>query len=246
MASTIGRGLRTRLSRIEGDTPKGVLTKPQYLPATLRGFEWSEEFAHEEYSTPRAGQFSQESMGPASARQLRQVGDTETMALTWDAAWLIDRGISPEHLRDQLNLAGRARKPVLLVVAHRGGAQVLRMAITIRSITHQIREGEPDTVYYTLRFTEWRRRATGRKGQGSGSGGSGKLPTTVKIDSNDSLYSLSKRFYKSAAGTDDIARANGIKGFGKKTPLVKSRKFKVGSKLKIPDIGPIATIGAPD
>jgi hypothetical protein len=226
-----GEGLRVRISRINGETPKGVLAKPLYLPATLRGFGWTEEFSHVEYDTVRSGQFSQPAMGPASARQLRDVDDTETLTMEWQPAWLVEHGVNPAHVASALRAAGRSRKAVeLLAYIRRGDPALLRMDITIRSLKTELREGEPDTLYYVLRFKEWRNPSTRRKGAGHAS----RLPTTHTLTADDSLYSLSMHYYRTHEGWDDIARANRIKGFGKKTPLVKHRRFKVGSKIKIP------------
>lgn len=234
-------GLRVRFARIPGETPKDVLTTPMYLPAVLRSFGWSEAFSHVEYDTVRAGQFSQAAQGPATARQLRTLDDVETLTVEWNPVWLVETGQSPEEVYSDLFAMARSRRPVELLASLRaGGPTLLRMNISIRSISVQLREGEPDSRYYTLRITEWRKPGTGRRG-GSGAGDPAKLPTTHVLTATDSLHSLSMHYYHSAGGADDIARANGIK-WGKKTPLVKMKRYKVGSKIKIPRI-PIATTG---
>lgn len=227
-----GEGFRVRLARIPGETPKGVLRHAMVLPAVLGTVGWTEEALHSEYDTVRAGQFSQPAMGPATARRLRVPDDIETLTVTWDPAWLVEQGLDPRKVRDELYAVLRARKPVeLLMTPQFGKRSLLRMNITIRSITAQVRQGEPDTVYFTLRIAEWRNAEGRRRGEGRGS----KLPTTHKLTAEDTLYSLSERYYNSSAGTRAIAHANGISvKWGKKTRLVLHAKFKVGSKLKIP------------
>lgn len=230
-----GEGLRVRLSRIPGETPKTVLAQPLILPAVMRNFGWSEEALHSEYDTVRAGQFSQPALGPATARRLRAVDDVETLTVEWDAPWLVERGIDPDRVYDELFGVLRSRKPCELLVTPKFGPErpLLRMDITIRSIAPQMREGEADTIYYVLRWSEWRRAEGKRRGAGKP-----KLPTTHKLTATDTLYSLSMRYYYSARGADVIASANAIKGWGKKTPLVQMQRYKVGSKLKVPKLPP--------
>lgn len=224
-------GLRVRLRRIDGETPKGVLHRPLVLPAVLRGFGWTEEFMHSDYDTIADGQFSQPAAGGASARQLRTIDDIETLTMIWQPQWLIY--VDAGQVERELRAVGRSKKPVeLLATPYLGGGArkpLLRASITIRSLSVALREGEPDTTYFTLRIEEWRNASTKRRGAGHS-----KLPTTVEIDANDTLYGLSDRFYKTHAGWKEIARENGIPNFGPSTPLVQHKRFRVGSKLKIP------------
>lgn len=238
-----GEGLRVRFSSIKGVTPKGVLTRPLYLPATIGDVAWTEEAQHSEYDTVRAGQFSQPAMGGPTARRLRQFDDFETLTLTWDPSWLVEEGHDPQGVRDALYAVLRSKKPVELLATLKFGAPVLiRADVTFRSVRPQLRGGEPDTIYYTVKIAEWRNGSTIRKG----SDGDSKLPTTHILTATDSLYSLSKHYYDgSASGWDNIARANKITGFGKKTALVKHKRFKVGSKVKIPKITP-TTVRIPE
>jgi hypothetical protein len=150
--------------------------------------------------------------------------------MTWKPRWLVEQRMNPAHVRREVNAVLHARKPVEMTAWLTRHHQVLRMNITLRTLRTEMREGEPDTLYYTLSFREWRHPDTRRRGRL----GVDKLPTTHYLDGNDSLYSLSKLYYHTHAGWDDIARANHIRHFGKKTPLVKHRRFKVGSKIKIP------------
>lgn len=237
-----GEGLRVRLRRIPGETPKNVLRSALILPAVMRGFSWTEEAQHAEYDTVRAGQFSQPAMGPATARQLRTVDDVETLTVEWDAPWLVEQGLDPDDVYRDLFAVLRSRRAVeLLVTPKFTERSVLRMNVTIRSISPAMREGEPDTMYYTLRLSEWRDPSTRRRGAGR----STTLPTTHKLTADDTLHSLAQHYYHSALAAVDIARANGIGKWGRKTPLVKMHRFKVGSKVKIPKLV-VASTNSPD
>lgn len=230
----MSEGLRVRLSRIRGETPKGILRQPLYLPAVMRGFGWTEEFSHVEYDTVSAGQFSQAAQGPKSARQLRQLDDIETLTLKWDPVWLVEQGLDPKKVYDELFGVGRSRAPVQLYAAPRFPGETkgfVRMNVTVRSISVQLREREPDTRYFVLRIVEWRSNEVERRRAGKAGD---RLPTTHILTATDTLYSLSQHYYHYAGGTGTIAAANGIKGFGKKTPLVKHKRLKVGTKIKIP------------
>lgn len=227
-----GEGLRVRIASIPGETPKTVLRAPLYFPVLLNGFGWTETFSHTEYDTVRGGEFSQPAMGPATARKLRDTDDMETLTMSWEPSWLVEAGVEPDDVYDVLFGVGRSRKPVELLVAPKLGERpLLRMPITIRSIAIQMRKGEPDTLYYVVRAKEWRNASAERKGAGAPN-----LPTTHKLTASDSLHSLSTLYYKTATEWKAIAAANAIRGIGQSTKLVTMKRFKVGSKIKIPEI----------
>lgn len=243
-----GEGLRVRFARIPGETPAAVLRRPLYLPAVLEGFGWAEEFSHTEYDTIRAGQFSQPAMGPVTARRLRAVDDVEALTMTWEPAWLVEQGVDPDDVHDELFAAGRSRRPVELLASLKlNEAPLLRMAITVRSIGVQLRRGQPDTLYYSLKFAEWRNAEVDRKGTGSARRGAnsagGGLPATHNLTAADTLHSLALRYYKSARAWPVIANANAIRGIGQGTPLVQMARFRVGSKIKIPVAGVVVGTG---
>lgn len=237
-----GEGFRARLSRIPGQTPKGLLAQPLYLPALLNDIANVETAIFSEYTTISNGEFSQPAMGPATARSLRTPEDFETLTVDWDPPWLVQRGIDPNTVRDTLFEILRSRKPVHVLVTPKlgDGPVVVNMDITFRQVIERVKGGEPDAVYFSITPKEWRKDGVQRSGEGR----SDSLPTTHDLTDTDSLYSLSQHYYHSALGADDIAKANGIKSFGKKTLLVKHPRFKVGSKLKIPLVA-IASINAP-
>lgn len=230
-----GEGLRVRFKRIPGETPKGVLRRPLILPAVLGAFGWTEEFLHSDYGTVRAGQFSQPAAGPATARQLRTIDDIETLTVDWDPVWLVQSGQDPAEVRRNLYALGRSRKPAeLLATLQFGDAPLLRLSVTVRSIAALLKEGEPDSIYYTLRLEEWRNATGGRRGEGKGGS---RLPTTRRLKADDTLSSLAQHYYHSHKHWRTIAKANGIRDFGASTELVKHRRFKVGSKIRIPKVG---------
>lgn len=234
MAKRRGEGLRVRLARIPGETPKDVLRSPLYLPATLSGFGWTEAFSHSEYDTVSDGQHSQPAMGPATARQLRTTDDVQTLTVDWDPKWFVDRGRDPDDVRSELFAIGRARKAVEMLASLKlDEAPLLRMNITVRSIRTELRPGEPDALYFTLSISEWRPESAERRGQGSRGD---RLPTTHVLTAEDSWHSLSLRYYHSATPWRVIAGANGLTSWGQSTPVVKSSRFKVGDKVKIPKL----------
>lgn len=237
-----GEGFRARFSQVPGQTPKGLLAQPMYLPALLNDVANVETATFSEYSTISNGEFSQPAMGPATARTLRTPEDFETLTVDWDPAWLVQGGLDPREVRDTLFAILRSRKPVNLLVTPRlgDGPVVVSMNVTFRQVIERVKGGEPDSVYFSITVKEWRRDSVERSGEGR----SNSLPTTHRLTGTDSLYSLSQHYYKSALGADDIAKANGITRFGKKTALVKHKRFKVGSKIKIPLVA-IASINPP-
>lgn len=228
-----GPGLRVRFKRIRGVTAKGVLESALYLPVVLNDFSFEETADHRDYTTVSAGEFSVPAPGPASARMLRTTS-LETLTLDWYrfARWLVARGRDPQEVRAELFRIMRSRTPFELLAALdvHSGPEELRMNATLRGISRVLRPGEADTRYYTLDVKEWRDNAVKRRGQGS----SGRLPTTAKLTAQTTLSSLSKHFYGSGASWRLIAAANGIKSWGASTPLVESKRFKVGDKVKIP------------
>lgn len=233
-----GEGMRVRFAKIAGETPKAVLPRAMFLPASIGTIGVSEEAQHTEYDTVRAGQFSQPSMGPSTARRLRSVNDVETLTVESDPVWLVERGLDPRAVRRTLFAIMRSKRAVELLMTPKlgdTGAEFMRFAVTIRSITMEMRRGEPDTIYYVLKLVEWRNAAVGRKGQGTRGS---KLPTTHELKSGDSLHSLSQEYYLTSSHARLIAKANKIKGVGVKTRLVLMKRFKVGSKIKIPKLPP--------
>lgn len=228
----VRRGLRLRLSAIPDHTPRDVLRKPLYIPCVLGpDFEVGEEALHTEFDTVGAGQFSSPA-GGHKAPQLKTL-TFDALTLTWDAKWLIYPDTTPAEMREELNAILRSRKPVELFafLGPNGDAEELRMYATLRGLRRILRQGETDTRYYTLDWKQYRSPVIRRKGA---SGGAGSLPAQHKLDEDDTLRSLSNRYYGTGELWLFLASENGIKSWGSEDPLVKMGRYKVGDKFKIP------------
>lgn len=227
-------GLRVRLSRVRGLTAKGLLTKPLYLPVVMGPFTVSEEAAHREYETHSAGQFSVPAQGPATARMLRDLGDLETMALDWQAPWLIEWR-DPQEVKRELNGILRSRTPVELLAILRlgGGPEEVRMLVTLRRNQVELRPGEADTRYWTVSVKEYRRTEAERR---TADARKDKLPTRHKLTATDTLESLATKYHHTRSTWRDIANGNGLRSWGARTPIVNSSQFKVGDYIKIPQV----------
>lgn len=249
-------GIRVRFTPIRGETKRSILSSPLYLPAVLDEFSLVEDGAHTDYDTVRMGEYSVPQFGEQRNMRKLRTTDLEALTLYWPAAWLhpasraaADGGIgernSPDWVEEKLNDINRSRQPVeMLVRLHQPGWNdaIVRMAVTIRNVTLRVKPGEADTKYWTVSIKEWRPNATARRRHGEAKK---KLPTTKRLDANDTLESLSKHYYGSYAGWRAIAKENGIKKWGKTTPLVNMKRYKVGSVIKIPRKPPIATTNPP-
>lgn len=231
--------LRARIQPVAGETPSRILSRGIYLPAILRGFGWSKDFSHTEYDTIRDGQFSQPAMGGRGAPQLLTLNDVETLTVVWNPKWLADPERRWGNVREALERIGESKVPVNLMVKPKNlrnnvaGRETLLLHedVTFRSLSVEMREGEPDTLYFTLGIKEWRSASGRRRGSGKPAEGGGH-----NLGRDDTLHSLAMKYFNSAGAADAIAKANGIKGWGKSTPLVRHQRFKRGSKIKIPSI----------
>lgn len=236
----MSEGVRCRLSRIPGETPKGVLDAALVMPALLGDIEIEEEAQHTEYSTVSAGQFSQGAQGGSTARMLRAI-TLEGLTLEWDASWLVEHGQDPETVRGALAAILRSKKPVELLLTLRptdaSASPELRMNVTFRTVKRVLKAGEGDTRYYTIGIKEWRDPTVERRGTKEGRKPGVKFPTTHPLKSTDTLNSLAHEYYGRYEFWRDIRDDNGIsKKFGQNTHLIDLAKYKVGSKIKLPKI----------
>lgn len=233
-----GEGVRCRLSRVPGETSKGVLDHAITLPAVLGDIDVTEEAQHTEFLTVSGGQFSQGQLG-RRARMLRSI-DLEGLALEWNASWLIERGLNPVKVRNTLEGVLRSRQPFELLLTLREGdsaATELRMSATVRSWKWTLKQGERDTRYYQLTIREWRPLHSQRRGTHEGRKPGVRFPTTTRLKASDTLESLAHEFYGRYSLWRHIRDANGIsKRFGQRTPLVSLARYKVGSRVKLPKI----------
>lgn len=238
-------GLRVRFSRIPGHTSRDTLSEPLYLPAVLGEFALDEEGAHTDYETIDAGEYSVPRFGEGRSKRRLRSSDLEALTLYWPASWLHPTQQDPDDVEAALFRILRSREPVqMLARIHQIGWDdaIVRMKVTFRSVRLVVKPGEADTKYWSVPVKEWRARGVDRRGP---SDRGVKLPTSHRLDGNDTLESLSKRYYGSKEGWRTIALANGLKKWGRATPLVESKRYKVGSSIKIPRKPPKAKTRSP-
>lgn len=237
-------GLRVRLTRVPGETPKGILRRRLYLPAVL-GDQTIEELAtFTDQLTHRAGEFSYPTQGGPGARMLRTF-PLDFLTLDWEAPWLAEY-YNPDKVVDELTAIIRSKRPVSVLALLRHSARarptVFHANVTLRRLARTLRPGEADTRYGTLELKEWR--ATTGVRLTSESGKRASLPTTHILGPDDTLEFLSKKYYGSPRYWRTIANANGLRSWGPRTRIVKSSRFRVGSVIKIPKLPEAATVRA--
>jgi hypothetical protein len=228
------RGLRVRLSRISGQTPKNVLRTPIWLPAVLGDQEIEEVATFVDQVSHRAGEFSYPAGGGAGARMLRTF-PFEFLTLDWRAPWL-QKFQNPDWVVGQLQRIIRSKRPVHLLgtlnSSPRRRPTEFRAHVTFRSLRRVLRPGEADTRYISLETKEWR--STHGSVRATTPGKRYHFPLTHKLTAKDTLESLAKHYYGRSSLWRTIANANGLRSWGPRTAIVKHKRFKVGSKIKIP------------
>lgn len=224
-------GLHARLRAIEELTPAQVLRTPLTLPVVIgEEFTVEEEFLWEDFNTVGGGEHS--SPAPGQGRpQARFTG--ETMSLTWNPRWLATPHVSPERMRRELLRIGRRRAIFDLLVVNKPNADFAEFSgyATIRRIARTIKRGEPDTRYYSIDFAEYRPMSVGQRKHRFGT----RRPTTVALDKDDTLRSLAREHLGHEGYWRNIAQANGLTNWGSNDPIVDSKRYKVGDRIKIPD-----------
>src|SRR5918996_2825098 len=230
------RGLRVRFSKLPGETPRHLLQAPLGLPAVLNDFEFEEGATHTEYRTINFGEFSVPVGGNGfHARDLIRL-TLEMCTLDWDAPWLQHRGYRPEDVHHTLVAIQRSKQPFRFGArAYRGedGPFELKIDATLRRYSKRLTQ-ELDTRYYTLEIAEWRDASQRKRSHDPGRGGRSDLPTKHRLDADDTLYSLSKRYYGRHDQWPTLRRANDLGRWGPSTPIVQSNRFKPGDRFKIP------------
>jgi nucleoid-associated protein YgaU len=212
-------------------TPAQVLRTPLSLPVML-GEELAidEEYPWEDFPTVGDGEHS--SPAPGNARpQARFTG--ETMSLTWSPRWLATPDISPEHVRRELLRIGRKRAIFDLLIVNKPSSEFAEFSgyANIRRISRAIKRGEADTRYYTIDFAEYRSMDVGRRKHRFGA----QHPSTHALDANDTLRSLARELLGNEGYWRNIAEANGLTKWGSNDPIVDSKRYSVGDRIKIPD-----------
>lgn len=223
-------GLHARLRAIHNLTPAHVLRSPLTLPVVIgEEFTVEEEFQWEDFPTVGGGEHSSPSPGKGRP-QATFTGDT--MSLTWNPRWLAKPNVSPERLRRELLGLGRRRAIFDLLIVNKPSADFAEFSgyATIRRISRVIKSGEPDTRYYTIDFKEYRPLSVSRRKHRYGP----KLPNTHALGKDDTLRSLARELLGNESHWRLIARVNGITNWGGDDPLVDSKRFKAGDRIKIP------------
>jgi hypothetical protein len=224
-------GLHARLRAVHDLTPAHVLRTPLTLPVMIgEEFAVDEEYPWEDFPTVGGGEHS--SPAPGNARpQAKFTG--ETMSLTWSPRWLAMPDVSPEKLQRELLRTGRRRAIFDLLIVNRPSADFAEFSgyANIRRISRAIRRGEPDARYYTIDFSEYNPLTVGQRKHRFGS----KRPTTHALDANDTWRSLARELLGNEGYWRNIAQENGMTNWGSNDPLVDSKRFKVGDRVKIPD-----------
>lgn len=226
-------GLHARMRSVSGLTPRSVLREPLRLPVVMGdSFTTEEEALWEEFDTVSAGRFASPAAGK-DARALTTVS-TESMTMTWDPGFLTNPDTGALMMIRNLRKILRKRAVFDLLVVQKpnvigipdfsGLATVRRLAVTAKS-------GEPESRYFQIDISSHREISASRRRHGAGA----TLPTTAKLTSSDTLRSLALHYYGTGEFWRLIAQANGITGWGSETPLTQMGRYKVGSRVKIPE-----------
>lgn len=234
MAFTKGRneprlGLRLRMRAVHGLTPRHVLRQPLVLPVVVGEFTVEEEFLWEDFGTVGAGERS----SPASGKHASglQGFDIESLTISWDPRWLVNPGLSPRKVRRTLMEIGRKRAVFDCLAINRPGADYAEFSgyARLARLARTLKPGEPDTRYLTISVKQYRPMNAPRRRHGP------RLPTTHRLDANDTLRSLAAHYYGDGSMWRLIANANGLRNWGSEDPIVQTKRFNVGDRIKIPD-----------
>lgn len=238
-------GVRVRFARVPGRTSRATLDEPLYVPAILDEFRLEEAAAHVDYETISDGEFSVRRGGEGRSKRSLRTSNLEAITVYWPAPWIHPASLSADEVEKALYRIHRAREPVeMLVRLHQIGWDdvIARMRVTFRNVVQVVKHGEADAKYWSIEIKEWRANGVDRRGP---SGRGPTLPTTHRLRATDTLESVSFLFYGSKEGWRAIAAANGLKKWGRATPLVLTKRFKVGSHIRIPKKPPKAQTRSP-
>lgn len=218
------------------ETHPDLLQQPFIVPCVTDDFTITESAAWENYSTIAAGEFSVPAAGGVDARSLRAIDDMGMITVDWDAPWAA-ANIPQAEARAQLSAILRHRTPFHLeaFVNPDPGYTEVEMDAKLLAITRTLKSGTAAERFWSLSLEEWRAADVKRKAHAPSRGRNGTtLPTTRKLDANDTLNSLSRFYYGNYSGWRAIAEANGLRNWGPDTAIALSARFKVGSTFKIP------------
>lgn len=176
-----------RLSREKGLTAKGILTKPFFFQCPPLGeFGPDESFEHGEYQTISNGSFSQK--GGVNLRSF----PIETLVDSTNPNYAVDSSFH-DAMEDveTLRKIYRSGTPFRIIIAHIYGRVVdVDTLATLRTFRPVEKDGEPETRYLSLGFTEWRDPKLKRDARGKTSGRSGgkDWPVTITLRKDGVWY----------------------------------------------------------
>jgi hypothetical protein len=231
------RGLVVRLERIPDVTPQGFLDDPfVFQVAPLNTFGISRSYPQNTYDTVARVQRSR-----PGVRQLRSISyDTLFCADPWSWTMLHGDGYTPNP-RDMLfHLESLAEQNAYFWLTVRNPARYagfdVNWAAAIVDLNSSIHEGEPDDLYMTIGFQEYRDASLKtRTLPGAGSRNS-KLPVRLQANqlpaNRNTLYELATFYYGQASEWRRIARANNLTNTNPSADLTKlgHRKITVPRK----------------
>lgn len=240
-AITRNPGTRITLSKAVGYTDPKVLAQPFVFPAPPLD-ALTRNLAHnfQDYDTVSAGQFSR------SAGMALETVSFDTIITADEYPWqfynpmgrygwqiedvnslleeLLHTGTPFNFAVQDAEYQYDSSAGAIGVTADFGPTSVIRMMATLRTYVPTKKAGEPDAIYITCGFTEYRKpgitqRKLGKGGSGKGSSGKGgensrTLPTTVALASitaatkNNTLQDLAVAHYGSASKWTFIRAAN--------------------------------------
>lgn len=225
-----GEGLRVELRAIPG-----VTTHPKFFPfrfqcPPLETFRVDSAVSANDYSTIDRGIFTN-----MTGVELMTVS-FDTLVTVAPAPWVVHpKYWNPNLARRRLRKIIQRRSPVRLVAWKPGNKRKrhpkpiieLNMMVTMRSMGSEERSGEPLDKYFNVDFTQWRDPVQRRRVQKR------QWPIRHKLTKRDTLATLAKKYFNDASRAGQM-RPNvpklGIR-WGKNTPIVKSKKYKVGDVL---------------
>lgn len=212
---SFARGLVVRLERIPELTPQGLLGEPfVFQVAPLNTFSINRSYPQVTYDT-----IAREQQSRPGVRQLRSISyDSLFCADPWHWTLLHGDGYvpNPRDMLSRLEALGERSAYFWLTVRNpaRYSGYDANWAATLTDLNSSIHEGEPDDLYVTVGFQEYRDASLKTRAlPGSGSRNS-NLPVRLRASqlpaNRNTLYELAVFYYGSASEWRRIARANNL------------------------------------
>lgn len=225
-----GEGLRVELRAIPGVTKHPNFFPFRFQCPPLETFRVDSAATANDYATVNHGIFTN-----MTGMELMTVS-FDTLVTVAPAPWVVHPQYwNPNIARRRLRKIIQRQSPVRLVAWKPGNRRKrhpkpiieLNMMVTMRSMGSEERSGEPLDKYFNVDFTQWRDPVQRRRVQKR------QWPIRHKLTKRDTLATLAKKYFNDASRAGQM-RPNvpklGIR-WGKNTPIVKSKKYKVGDVL---------------